>query len=386
VQAPTGPAASLAGLYTATMPGSASGETYVVLSPAGQAYAMAVTPLGVSSGTGAVSSAGDFSIGTGTGGTIAGSVNSDGSLRGTLSNGNTTAALVGLSEATQRSDRLVNLSSRLRTSSEASRAMIAGFVVAGTEARPMLIRAIGPSLGTFGVSGALANPRLQLFNSAGTLVAENEDWGNNAGVAAAAEQVGAFKLDAASRDAAILITLAPGAYTAQVATNGGDGVALVEVYDASTGSTGATTRQLINISTRGFVDTGDGSLIAGFVVTGNAPKRVLIRGIGPSLTGFGVTGAVANPVLKLYATGSTSVIAQNDDWSAGQPINVAQGAATAAEIAAASTSAGAFPLSAGSRDAAIIITLLPGSYTAVVSDAANGTGTGLVEVYELAAH
>jgi hypothetical protein len=110
---------------------------------------------------------------------------------------------------------------------------------------------------------------------------------------------------------------------------------------------------------------------------------VLIRGIGPSLTGFGVQGAVANPTLKLYAAGSTTVIAQNDDWSVAQPINSSQAAATAADIAAASTATGAFPLAANSRDAAIVITLMPGAYTAVVGDAANGTGAGLVEVYEI---
>ena len=180
-----------------------------------------------------------------------------------------------------------------------------------------------------------------------------------------------------------LVALEPGAYTAHVVTNGGAGVALIEVYDAAGANAGTTTRQLINISTRGFVDTGDGNLIAGFVVSGNAPKRLLIRGVGPSLTGLGVTGAVSNPTLKVYAAGSTTVIAQNDDWSVAQPINASQAAATALDIAAASTATGAFPLTANSRDAAIVITLMPGAYTAVVGDAANGTGAGLVEVYEI---
>jgi hypothetical protein len=386
VQPATGPTASLAGLYIANLPGSASGQTYVVVGPAGQAYVVAVTPFGVTSGTGAISSAGEFTLTTANGSTIAGTVNvADGTLRGTLRNGNNTAALAGLSEAAERTDRLINLSSRLRTSGEANRAMIAGFVVTGTESKPMLIRAIGPSLGAFGVQGALANPRLQIFNNAGTLVAENEDWGNSAAIAAAAERVWAFRLDGGSRDAAVLATLAPGAYTAQVAANGGTGVALIEVYDASdVGATSlASAPQVINISTRGFVDTDEGNLIAGFVVSGNAPKRVLIRGIGPGLTSFGVQGAVANPTLKLYAAGSTTVIAQNDDWSTAQPINGSQAAATAADIISASMAAGAFPLTANSRDAAIVITLLPGAYTAVVSDAANATGAGLIEVYQL---
>jgi hypothetical protein len=261
--------------------------------------------------------------------------------------------------------------------------MIAGFVVTGTEAKTMLVRAVGPSLTGFGVQGALANPRLQIYNSAGELVAENEDWAGNADVAAAAQAVGAFALDAGSRDAAILASLQPGAYTAQVVANGGTGVALIEVYDTAAVSTATGAQQLINISTRGFVDTGDGNLIAGFVVSGNAPKRVLVRGIGPALTSFGVQGAVANPTLKIYAAGSSTVIAQNDDWSTAQPINASQAAATAAEITAASTAAGAFPLAANSRDAAVMITLMPGAYTAVVGGANDGTGAGLIEVYQL---
>jgi hypothetical protein len=290
-------------------------------------------------------------------------------------------ALAGLSDGAVRSDRLINLSSRLRTSDDGTRAMIAGFVVTGTESKSMLVRAIGPGLSAFGVQGALANPRLQIYDGAGKLVAENEDWGGNATVAAAASAVGAFALDGSSRDAALLLNLSPGAYTAQVATNGGTGVALVEVYDAA--GTNGTAKQLINLSTRGFVDTGDGNLIAGFVVTGNAPKRVLIRGIGPGLAQFGVQGAVANPTLKLYAAGNTTIIAQNDDWNAAQPVGTSQAAASSAEITAASAAVGAFGLGANSRDAAIVITLMPGAYTAVVSDASNGTGAGLVEVYEI---
>jgi hypothetical protein len=308
----------------------------------------------------------------------------DGTLHGTLTNGATTAALVGLSEGTSRSDRLINLSSRLRVvSNDASRAMIAGFVVTGNEAKTMLVRAIGPSLSAFGVEGTLANPRLQIYNSDNVLIAENEDWAADANIAAAAEQVGAFKLDGTSRDAAILATLQPGAYTAQVDPNGGTGVALIEVYDASANTAAASAPQLINISTRGFVDTGDANLIAGFVVSGNAPKRVLIRGIGPSLGAFGVPGTVANPTLKIYAAGSSTPIAQNDDWSTGQPIDSTQVAATAAEITAASMASGAFPLADNSRDAAIVITLMPGAYTAVVGGANNSTGAGLVEVYQL---
>jgi hypothetical protein len=267
-------------------------------------------------------------------------------------------------------------------SNDAERAVVVVFVVIGNAARSFLVRAIGPGLIAFGVQGALANPRLQIYSSAGALVAGNEDWADNADVAAAAERVGAFALDGASKDAALLVTLSPGAYTAQVEANGGAGVALIEVYDAN--AAGGSAQPLVNLSTRGFVDTGDANLIAGFVVSGNASKRVLIRGIGPSLAGFGVPGAVTNPMLKIYAAGSATAIAQNDDWGIAQPIDAAYAAASATEIAAAGTAAGAFPLADNSRDAAVIVTLTPGAYTAIVSGVGNGTGAGLIEVYQLA--
>ena len=381
----TGSTASLSGVYVASIPGSASGATYIVAGPNGTAYAVAVTPLGVTSGTGTITADGAIDISTAGGGSIVGTVDaSTGLLNGTLRSGNNTAALVGLSQAAERNDRLVNLSSRLRvTTGDASRSVIAGFVVAGTESKEVLVRAVGPGLAGFGVTDALANPRLQLFSGAGALVAENDDWNNNSDLDDVANRVGAFKLAASSRDSAIHANLAPGAYTAVVSGVNGNGVALVEVYDASTNTAISASQQLVNLSTRGFVDTGEGNLIAGFVVAGNAPKRVLIRGIGPSLTQFGVPGAVADPMLTIYAAGSATPIAQNNDWTVPQPMGVTQFAATAAEINEAATATGAFPLTANSKDAAIVITLMPGQYSAVVTGANNSTGAGLVEVYEL---
>src|SRR5687767_6800060 len=190
----------------------------------------------------------------------------------------------------------------------------------------------------------MANPRLQVFDTAGRVVAENDDWSDSSAVSTTGDRVGAFKLAAGSRDAALLVSLEPGPYTA-IVSGTGEGVALVEVYDAS--ETASSAQQLVNLSTRGYVDTGDGALVGGFVVTGNAPKRVLVRGIGPSLTGFGVTGAIADPVLKIYR--GSIVIAQNDNWSSPQVIDAAQFAASGAEVTAAAASSGAFPLAADSR-------------------------------------
>lgn len=269
----------------------------------------------------------------------------------------------------------VNVSTRLRTSADAP--LIAGFVIAGDTPKTVLIRAVGPTLGDYGVAGALPDPKLQVYADQ-TLVAENEDWAGDAAVAAAAQRLYAFALPAASKDAALLITLPPGIYTAQAGANGGDGVALVEVYDADA----AAPARAINISTRGAVGTGDGVLVAGFIIGGTEPKRVLIRGAGPALTPYGVTGALANPQLSIYAADKT-LIAQNNDW--GTPVPVAGGPAPtpAADVAAAASSCGAFAFASGSADAAVVVTLAPGAYSAIVSGVGETTGTALAEVYEL---
>jgi hypothetical protein len=192
--------------------------------------------------------------------------------------------------------------------------------------------------------------------------------------------VAAFKLNANSTDSALLMTLAPGLYTAQV-QSGNTGTALIEVYDVGSADPNPT-KQLINISTRGYVGTDQDVLVAGFVVSGDAPKRVLIRGAGPGITQFGVDNVLTDPVLKVYDAKQT-VIAQNDNWETPQAIGANDTPANAAQITAGDTSAGAFPLATGSTDAALIATLNPGQYTAIVSGASGGTGNAIVEVYEL---
>lgn len=272
--------------------------------------------------------------------------------------------------------RLINLSSRMAVGG-AGRTLIAGFVVSGLVGKPVLVRGVGPGLTAFGVGAAARNPRVRIYSHTGALVRENDDW-SGADVSDAAARVGAFALSAGSGDAALLVELPPGAYTLHVEAVGGDGVALAEIYDASS-APALKGPQMINLSTRGFVGTGEAVLTAGFVVTGGAPKRVLVRGIGPALASFGVTDFVADPVLRIH--NGTAVVAENDDWET--PRTSLTPAASPAEIAAAAAAAGAFALAPGARDAATVLTLPPGAYTASVSGAAGGTGTGLVEVYDL---
>lgn len=270
--------------------------------------------------------------------------------------------------------RLVNLSARgMVSGGDSSQSFIAGFVVSGSAPKHMLVRAVGPALSSFGVQDALPDPQLLVRDAKGNVVGSSDNW-TGASTASTGVHVGAFALPDGSRDAAVELTLSPGNYSMEVIPNGGKGVALAEIYDADTA---ATSSPLINISTRGYVTSGEGVLTAGFVVAGDAPKRLLIRGIGPALTSFGVSSALADPSVTIYH--GNTVVAQNNDWQSDQ-VN-----ATSADIAAAAKAAGAFDLANGSHDAATIVTLAPGTYTAVVSGANGSSGAAMVEVYEMPA-
>ncbi len=263
--------------------------------------------------------------------------------------------------------QLMNVSARMHVrEGDTARSLIAGFVVAGTQPKKVLLRAIGPGLSGFGVAGALADPGLKLYSSAGALVAENDNWEGHE-TSAVAAGVGAFALVVGARDSAVTVTLQPGAYTLVVSPKGGVGVALAEVYAADHGAS-----TISNLSTRGQIDGSGSPLIAGFAVQGTAPRRMLIRGIGPSLALFGVDATLPDPTLKIYRDGQ--LVAENDNWTS-----------AGAENATAAAASGAFSLGAESKDAAIVLTLEPGTYTAVVSGGGEASGAGLVEVYELAA-
>jgi autotransporter-associated beta strand protein len=265
--------------------------------------------------------------------------------------------------------RFINLSARARIGT-GDGVFITGFVLGGATEKPLLVRAVGPGLGAFGVSGALANPNIRIQRN-GVIVAENDNWTSVDGgtaINAASAQVGAFALSPNSADAALLTPLPPGTYTAQISGAGGStGVALTEVYEAS-GITSATEQHLLNFSVRAVASSGENMLIVGFVVVGDLPSKILIRGVGPTLSLFGVSGVLENPQLTLR-NGAGAVIAQNDDWDS-------------AETATARR-AGAFPLPTGSRDAGMVVTVPPGAYTVQLTGAGSGTGVALVEVYEV---
>lgn len=298
-----------------------------------------------------------------------------GTFAGTASNTRTPAvSFSGARAGGPAWNRLADIATRGQAGA-ASESLIAGFVVTGVAPRDIMVRAIGPTLGGFGLAGVLSDSRLELFRD-GAKIAENDDWGTRADAATigqAAARVGAFALSPNSKDSVILSSLAPGAYSAQVTSGAGapnaGGVALVEVYDAGDSNAPATAPRLANISTRGRVGVGEELLVAGIVVSGDAAKNVLVRAIGPGLGAFGVTGALGDPLLRIYR--GNAVIYENDNW------------ASSTELAAATSRVGAFALATGSKDAALLITLPPGAYTAQVSGAGGATGVALVEVYEV---
>ncbi|MEO7599714.1 MAG: hypothetical protein ABIV50_12325 [Opitutus sp.] len=272
--------------------------------------------------------------------------------------------------------RIANLSVRA-TAGAGAQTLIVGFVIGGPAGQlPVVVRALGPKLATLGVAGTLANPQLALHtrvNNIDTVPASNDDWAGDSAMAAAFDRLGALKLDATSRDASLLLPLDHQPYTAHVNSTTGGGVALAEVYDASINPSGTTPR-LVNISGRAQVNTGDDVLIAGFVVSGTGPKTVLIRGLGPTLATQSVTGALSAVRLELHQAtdGLDTVLAANTAWGGGT------------DLTDVFKLVGAGPLTSGtSNDAALIVTLQPGVYTAVVSGASGATGVALVEVYEV---
>ena len=268
---------------------------------------------------------------------------------------------------TPRPGRLTNLSVRT-TAGAGDETLIVGFAVAGTGQQSVLIRGVGPTLANFGVVGAMSDPQINLYVG-NTLLGTNNDWSGDTSadsLLAAAASVGAFPLPRPSRDAALLPTLSAGGFTAHIgAASGARGVALVELY--AHGPAGSA--RLANASARARAGSGDETLIAGFNLEGASGRTILIRVVGPGLAQFGVSGALADPQLTLFR-GQTR-LASNDDWE--------KDSGTSAAVFA---TLGAFALPSGSKDAALMLNLLPGAYTVHASGAAGSTGIVLIELYD----
>jgi hypothetical protein len=252
---------------------------------------------------------------------------------------------------------LSNLS--VRTKMEVGQTLTTGATVFGGS-RDVLIRASGPALAPFGVSPLLPDPKLSVFDAARTKINENDDWSSTLTTTFAS--VGAFGFPAGSHDAALVQRLT-GSVSVQV-TGSGSGIVLVEAYDLGLSSV----PRLTNLSVLGRSGTGSDVLVAGFTIRGEGTKDLLIRGVGPGLNQFGVSSNLVDPKLEIYDS-NQKLVAQNDTWDA--------------SITDTTSKVGAFSLPAKSTDAALVITLPPGSYSAVVRGSDGGTGDALIEVYEV---
>ncbi len=285
--------------------------------------------------------------------------------------GSTTSSAAALTiVAAPPSSRIINLSilTPLNTS---GKDFTMGYVVGGnntTGAKPLVIRAAGPSLGALGVPGTLADPKLELFAST-TKTGENDNWGGSTTLVSAMASVGAFAYTSAtSLDAASAVSVSTRDNSVKVSSaNQGTGLVIAEVYDATPeAAVSATTPRLVNVSVLKSIGTG---LTAGFVIRGATNKTVLIRAIGPTLGGFGVGNVISDPQLTLFR--GQSAIGTNNNWGG------------TAELTTAFTNVGAFGLPPASLDAALLATLQPGDYTVQVTGVGSATGVGLVEVYEV---
>jgi len=256
-------------------------------------------------------------------------------------------------------EKLANISTRVSAGTGDNR-LIGGFIISGTTSKKVIVRAMGPSLGAYGVNSALADPMLELHDATGAVIAMNNNWADTQRTEIEASGIPPPN----DLESAIVRTLPPGAYTAIVdGKNGGTGTALVEVYDLSPTSNST----LGNISTRGAVGPQSDVMIGGFIISGTTgTTRVLVRTVAPSLISAGVTDAMPDPTLELRDVNGT-LIASNDNWREGPELEIQD-----SKLAPSND-----------FESAIITTLPSGAYTAVIHERTGQSGIGLFEVYNL---
>jgi phospholipase/lecithinase/hemolysin len=236
--------------------------------------------------------------------------------------------------------------------------LIAGFIISGNQPKKVIVRALGPTLSTLGVSGVLADPSITIFNSSKVVVASNDNWRNTQETEIAASGFAPPN----DLESAIIATLAPGSYTAVVSgKNSGTGVALVELYQLD-----ASTSIFRNLSTRGFVGTGDNVLIGGLIIGNGEPPVIVLRAIGPTLSSFGIAQPLQDPTLELRDANG-ALIAFDNDWNDNTPTGIKATLLNPTD----------------NRESAIIASLAAGNYTAIVRGKNGTTGVALVEAYRL---
>jgi hypothetical protein len=240
--------------------------------------------------------------------------------------------------------------------------MIAGYIITGNSSKAVVLRGIGPSLTAFGISDVLLDPVLELRGSDGSLILRNDNWKDDQ----RSQIEGTIFQPSDDRESVIVASLTPAAYTALLTgKDNTTGVGLIEVFDNNQ----ASDSQLANISTRGFVRDQENVMIGGFILGGNPNNtRIALRGIGPSLSQFGLNNVLADPTLELHNVNGTTLIA-NDDW-------------TDDPTSAALLTANGLALS-NPKESGIFTSLPAGQFTAILAGKNGGIGSGLVEIYNL---
>ena len=236
--------------------------------------------------------------------------------------------------------------------------LIAGFVISGSQPKKVIVRALGPTLSNFGVNGTLADPTIAIVNSSNVVVGSNDNWRNTQEAQIAASGFAPPN----DLESAIIATLPPGSYSAVVTgKNGGIGIGLVDVYQLD-----ASTSIFQNLSTRGFVGTGDNVLIGGLIVGNGEQPVIVVRAIGPTLSSFGITQPLQDPTLEVRDANG-GLISFENDWQDNTP--------TAVKAALLQPQ--------DSRESAVVLSLPAGNYTAIVRGKNGTTGVALVEAYRL---
>jgi hypothetical protein len=256
----------------------------------------------------------------------------------------------------------VNLSTRVQVEA-GDKLMIGGFIITGNTPKKVVLRGMGPSLATFGITNFLADPLLELRGSSGALLRQNDNWKDDQ----RSEIEGSPFQPSDDREAVIVATLAPGAYTALLTGKGGTtGVGIIEAYDANL----PANSQLANISTRGFVQTGNNVMIAGFSLgANNNSTRIAIRGRGPSLSNSGLSNVLADPTIELHNSSGTTLVS-NDNWE-DDPVSAALLIANGLALT-------------DPKESGIVTSLAaPGQFTAIIAGKDAGTGIAIFEIYNL---
>ncbi len=373
-----------AGFYAAPALNVASGIAYAVVGPSGRALVVTTTASGADSTIGFVAPNGQMDAATTTGGQLHLTVSGQNqTVAVTLVSASSSAPdnFLGLMAEGFQANRLINLSV-LTALTRPNDSFTLGYVVGGsgtTGGKPLVIRAAGPSLRALGVADVLTDPKFEFFANA-TKMGENDNWGGGSDLTSAMASVGAFAFTSSTaKDAAALVSVVTRDNSVRISGNdNGTGNVIAEIYDATPAANfSATTPRLVNFSVLKPVGAG---LTAGFVIGGTGPKTVLIRAVGPTLgtAPFNISGVISDPQLTLFDGGS-KIVGSNDNWG----LPTAPGAATTGQLSAVFAQVGAFTLTAGSRDAALLVTLSPGNYTVRIEPASGATGTGLVEIYEV---